>query len=136
MRDYTPAKAPHTTSETAAAYVEVSRLAVGSRGHGVTGTTTKNRLPIATINAGVAAEMLKDNPHLAQTVTAVRSEGVDRGYPVKVYARGGQAVLDMWVAFLGPAARLHPPVESEVQWERAVSTLDVLVIVSHEIGGA
>lgn len=103
----------------------------GISGHGA--ADSANRLPLSTVNAGVGFQMLKDNPHLASTVTAVRTEGLDRGYPIKYYARGGQKVLDAWVEFLGPSARVHPPVESEVQWERAVSTLDVLVIVSHEV---
>lgn len=79
---------PHTISETAAAYVEASQR-VGSSRHGAAGT-----MPLSTINAGLAFQVLKDNPGLAERVTRVRADGRSTAHGVTLHVDGDDTVVE------------------------------------------
>jgi hypothetical protein len=141
--------APHTPSETAAAYVEASQRIESSR-HGAAGidepcsrhhrypcwSCMKNQptIPMSTVNAGIGFQMLMDRPDLAENVTRLRADGASTAHGVTLHVDGGDDTVDAWVEFLGPAAHVHPRVTFGNGWEQAISTIDTCVIVRNKEG--
>jgi hypothetical protein len=128
--------APHTPSETAAAYVEASQRIESSR-HGAAGidepcsrhhrypcwSCMKNQptIPMSTVNAGIGFQMLMDRPDLAENVTRLRADGSSTAHGVTLHVDG-------------PAAHVHPRVTFGNGWEQAISTIDTCVIVRNKEG--